>query len=117
MYSSTFGWKILKLSIRSVWSYVSFNVCISLLIFCFYDLFWLTDMDLLSLKGSTVSSSRFWDVYGLDMALGSLSASVQCYVSVLLKDYVGYLATGACWPLGGLGVGVEMEVVGRGLIY
>ena len=103
MYSFTFGWKILKLSIRSIWSYVSFNVYISLLIFCFYDLFWLTEMDLLSLKGSTVSSSIFWGVYGLDMAFGSLSASVQCCVSVLLKDYVGVsghwclLAFGWAW--------------------
>ena len=75
------------------------------------------EMDLLFLKGSTVSSSRFWGVYGLDMALGSLSANVQCCVSVLLKDCVGYLGTGACWPLGGLGFGVEMEAVGRTLIY
>ena len=51
------------------------------------------------------------------MALESLSANVQCCVSVLLKDCVGYLGTGACWPLGGLGFGVEMEAVGRTLIY
>jgi len=75
------------------------------------------EMGLLSLKGSTVSRSRFWGVYGLDMAFGSLSASVHCCVSVLLKDCVGYLGTGACWPLGGLGFGVEMEAFGRTLIY
>ena len=35
MYSSAFGWKVLKIAIRSIWSNVSFKVCISLLIFCF----------------------------------------------------------------------------------
>ena len=38
MYSSAFGWKVLKISIRSIWSNVSFKVCISLLILCFDDL-------------------------------------------------------------------------------
>ena len=37
MYSA-FGWKILKISIRSIWSNVSFKVYVSLLIFCFDDL-------------------------------------------------------------------------------
>ena len=30
---------------------------------------------------------------------------------------MGYLGTGACWLLGGLGFGVEMEAFGKGLIY
>ena len=38
MYSSAFGWKVLKISIRSVWSNVLFKVCVSLLILCFDDL-------------------------------------------------------------------------------
>ena len=38
MYSSAFGWKVLKISLRSVWSSVSFKVCASLLILCFDDL-------------------------------------------------------------------------------
>ena len=38
MYSSVFGWKVLKISIRSVWSNVLFKVCVSLLILCFDDL-------------------------------------------------------------------------------
>ena len=38
MYSSAFGWKVLKIAIRSIWSNVSFKVCISLLIFYFDDL-------------------------------------------------------------------------------
>ena len=38
MYSSAFGWKVLKISIRSIWSNVLFKVCVSLLILCFDDL-------------------------------------------------------------------------------
>ena len=38
VYSSAFGWKILKILIRSIWSNVSFKVCVSLLILCFDDL-------------------------------------------------------------------------------
>ena len=32
------GWNVLKISIRSNWSIVSFKVCVSLLIFCLVDL-------------------------------------------------------------------------------
>ena len=35
MYSSAFGWKVLKVSVRSIWSNISFKICVSLLIFCF----------------------------------------------------------------------------------
>ena len=48
-------------------------------------LFWWVDLDLLSLKGSAVSSAVFWGVRGLGMALGSLSASGQCCVTILLQ--------------------------------
>ena len=37
-YSSAFQWKVLKISIRSILSNVSFKVCVSLLILCFDDL-------------------------------------------------------------------------------
>ena len=37
MYSSAFGWNVLKLSMRSISSNVSFKTCISLLSFCFDD--------------------------------------------------------------------------------
>ena len=37
--------------------------------------FWLMELDLISLMGSTMTS-RFWGVYGFSVALGSLSASV-----------------------------------------
>ena len=38
VYSSAFGWNILKISVRSISSNVSFKTCVSLLIFCFDDL-------------------------------------------------------------------------------
>ena len=38
VYSSAFGWNVLKISMRSISSNVSFKTCASLLIFCFYDL-------------------------------------------------------------------------------
>ena len=38
VYSSAFGWKVLKISIRSIWFNVSFRVRVSLLILCFDDL-------------------------------------------------------------------------------
>ena len=33
-----FGWNVLKISMRSISSNVSFKTCVSLLIFCFDDL-------------------------------------------------------------------------------
>ena len=38
VFSSAFQWNVLKLSVRSVSSNVSFKTCVSLLIFCFDDL-------------------------------------------------------------------------------
>ena len=38
MYSSAFGWNVLKISMRSISTNVSFKTCVSLLIFCFDDL-------------------------------------------------------------------------------
>ena len=38
VYSSAFGWKVLKIAIRSISSNVSFKTCVSLLIFYFDDL-------------------------------------------------------------------------------
>ena len=59
------------------------------------------ELDLVSFKGSTVSTSVFGDVYGFSMALGSLSANVQGCAPVLLKGWCGTLGTRACWLLGG----------------
>ena len=38
MVYSAFGWNVLKKSVRSISSNVSFKTCVSLLIFCFDDL-------------------------------------------------------------------------------
>ena len=38
MYSSTYGWHVLKISVRSISSNISFKTCVSVLIFCFDDL-------------------------------------------------------------------------------
>ena len=38
VYSSAFGWSVLKISMRSISSNVSFKICVSLLIFCFDDM-------------------------------------------------------------------------------
>ena len=37
VYSSAFGWHVLKISMRSISSKVSFKACVSILIFCFDD--------------------------------------------------------------------------------
>ena len=50
---------------------------------------WSMELDLISLKHSTISSSRFGSVSGFGIALGLLSAGVQYCVSVLLKDWRG----------------------------
>ena len=38
MYSSAFGWNVLKISMRSISANVSFKTCVPLLIFYFDDL-------------------------------------------------------------------------------
>ena len=38
MYCSAFGWNVLKISMKSISSNVSFKMCVSLLIFYFDDL-------------------------------------------------------------------------------
>jgi len=35
--------------------------------------FWLMELDFISLKGGAVSNSRFWSVYGFTMSLGGTS--------------------------------------------
>ena len=38
VYSFSFGWNVLKISMRSISYKVSFKTCVSLLIFCFDDM-------------------------------------------------------------------------------
>ena len=65
-------------------------------------------LDLVSLEGSAVPSSKIWGVYGFGMALGSLSVNVQSCAPLLLKDR-SFLAFWwsldsvlRWWPLSGL---------------
>ena len=48
--------------------------------------FWLVELDLFFLECNEVSSSEFWGVYGLGMALGSLYFNAQGYVPGLLEN-------------------------------
>ena len=52
--------------------------------------FWLMELDLISLKGSVVSSSRFWSVSGFSMSLGSSSGfgSFCSFFKVALSAYL-----------------------------
>ena len=65
-------------------------------------MFWQVELDLVSLEGSAISSSVFWDVYGFGMALGSLSVNVQGCAPVLLRNWHETSCIGACWLLGGV---------------
>ena len=38
VYCTVFGWNVLDISVRSIWSNVSFKTTVSLLIFCLDDL-------------------------------------------------------------------------------
>ena len=43
--------------------------------------FWWIELDFVSLRGTAESSNMFWGVYGLGIALGSLSANGHGCVS------------------------------------
>ena len=58
-------------------------------------------LDLFSLKCNEVSSSEFWSVYGLGIALGSLSFNAQGCVPNLMKNLHDMSCSGTCWLLGG----------------
>ena len=65
------------------------------------SVFWLVDLDLFSLECNEGSSSEFWGVYGLDMALDSLFFNAQGHVPALLENYHGMSCSGTSWLLGG----------------
>ena len=50
------------------------------------SVFWWVELDLFSLECNEVSSSEFWGVYGLGMALGSLYFNAQGCVPALLEN-------------------------------
>ena len=63
--------------------------------------FWCVELDFFSLECNEVSSSEFWCVYGLGMALGSLSFNAQGCVPALLENSCGMSCCRTCWLLGG----------------
>ena len=89
VHSSAFGWNILKISMRSISSNVSFKTCVSLVIFCFDDL----SIDVSGmLKSSTIivllSISPFTSVSVCLMYWGAPICWVHRYLQLL------------CLPLG-----------------
>ena len=48
--------------------------------------FWWTELDFVSLRGSAISPSVLGGVSGFGMSLGSLSSNVQSCGPILLKD-------------------------------
>ena len=50
------------------------------------SVFWWVELDLFSLEFKEVSSSEFWDVYGFNMSLSSLSFNNQGGVPGLLEN-------------------------------
>ena len=50
------------------------------------SVFWWVELDLFSLEFKEVSSSEFWDVYGFNMSLSSLSFNNQGCVPGLLEN-------------------------------
>ena len=77
--------------------------------------FWWIELDLVPLMGRGTSVGVFWGVRELSMTLGSLSANGWGCVTLLLVVWHEVSSTGACWPFGGAGLGVEMETSGRAL--
>ena len=84
VYSSAFGWNILKISMRSISSIVSFKACSSFLIFCF---------DNLSIGVSGLLKSP--TIIVLLSVSPFMSATVESYV--LRCSYVGCIDTYNCY--------------------
>ena len=49
-------------------------------------MFWWVELDLFSLECNKVSSSEFWAIYGLGVALGSLSFNAQGCIPAVLEN-------------------------------
>ena len=76
-------------------AWVGLAFCYIFLVGELAPVFWLMELDLIFLKGSAVSSSRFWCVYGFSMPLGIPSGfrSVRCvyfhrHFKVTLSAYI-----------------------------
>ena len=74
------------------------------------------DLLLVSLKGTAVSNSTFWGIYGIGVASGNLSANGQVCVSVLLMVWCEVSEIGAFSLCAEFGLTMIMEAFGRALI-
>ena len=83
MYSSAFGWSVLKISMKSILSNVSFKTCVSLLIFYFADLSIFVSGLLKSAIIVLLSSSPFMSV--------SLSFVLRCSYVECIDIYNCYV--------------------------
>ena len=81
VYSSAFGWNVLKISMRSLSSSVSFKTCVSLLILCSDDL---------SIGVSGVKSPAI-------IVLLSISPFMSASIYVLRGSYVGRIDIYNCY--------------------
>jgi len=63
--------------------------------------FWWVELELFSLECNEGSSSEFWEVYGFGVTFGRLYFCAQCYVPVLLENYLGISCSETCWLFGG----------------
>ena len=65
--------------------------------------FWWMRLDLVFLVGRSMTGGVFWDVCGLIMILGGLSANGWGCVPVLLVVWYMVSSTVVCWSLSGAG--------------
>ena len=83
VYSSAFGWNVLKISMRSISSNVSFKTCVSLLIFCFDDLS-------IGVSGMLKSATIIVTVVNFSFYVVGLSYALRC-------SYVGCIDIYNCY--------------------
>ena len=80
-------------------------------------MFWLVDLDLFSLECNEGSSSEFWGVYGLDMALDSLFLMLRAVFLLCWRISMAYLTLELVGSWVELGFSVEMEAFVWVLVY
>ena len=80
-------------------------------------MFWWMELNLFSLECSEVSSSEFWGICGIGVALGSLSFNVQGCVSVCWRISMVCLALELVGSWVDLSFIVSMQTLGSALVY
>jgi len=79
--------------------------------------FWLMELDFISLEGSAVSSREFWGICEFGVALGSLSVNVQDCVLFCWRISLGCLALELAGSWVELRLSVGVEGFGWTLVY